>query len=82
MQLPWSLPPELGNLVRLTRLYLSSNQLAGPLPPQLAKLGRLTQFYYGGTYLCEPQDAVMQAWLAGIEWVDGTNILASRVSQP
>ena len=36
------IPPELGNLANLTRLWLHSNSLSGPIPPELGNLANLT----------------------------------------
>lgn len=40
-----SLPPELGDLVNLTVLYLPSNQIGGIIPPELGNLRNLTLLY-------------------------------------
>ena len=37
-----SLPPELGNLANLTKLYLQRNELSGPIPPEFGDLASLT----------------------------------------
>ena len=42
-QLRGEIPPELGNLVNLERLYLSENQLTGEIPPELGNLVNLTE---------------------------------------
>ena len=39
------LPPEIGGLVRVTRLSLCANALEGDLPPELGRLTRLRQLY-------------------------------------
>ena len=44
------------------------------LPPHLTKLERLHVFHYYDIHLCEPQDAVFPAWLAGIRLHHGTGI--------
>ena len=59
------IPPELGSLANLTRLYLYSNQLSGALPLSLMNL-HLASFWFGNTALCEPRDAAFQAWLGTI----------------
>jgi len=33
-----SIPPEIGNLVNLNRLYLDYNQLSGSIPPEIGNL--------------------------------------------
>ena len=41
----WDLvPPGLGSLSSLERLYLNSNKLSGPIPPELGSLSSLAQF--------------------------------------
>jgi len=40
-----SLPPELGNLTRIERLYLSNNNLEGPIPAELGKLDNLEELF-------------------------------------
>jgi Leucine-rich repeat (LRR) protein len=40
-QLSGSIPPELGNLASLERLYLQCNQLSGSIPPELGNLASL-----------------------------------------
>ena len=37
-QLTGPIPPEIGNLVNLERLYLDNNQLTGPIPPEIGNL--------------------------------------------
>ena len=39
------IPPELGSLVALEHLSLSSNDLSGEIPPELGNLSELTQLY-------------------------------------
>ena len=50
------IPPELGNLVNLTRLVLYSNQLSGEIPPELGNLVNLEYLHLGGNQLigCVP----------------------------
>ena len=40
-----SIPPEIGNLTNLTRLFLYQNQLTGPIPPEIGDLTNLTRLY-------------------------------------
>ncbi|MCP5052313.1 MAG: hypothetical protein GY940_34415 [bacterium] len=42
-----SLPPELGNLTRLIRLYLHTNRLSGSIPSELAKMSSLDSLHLG-----------------------------------
>ncbi|WP_166404777.1 leucine-rich repeat domain-containing protein [Desulfonema ishimotonii] len=39
-----TIPPELGNLASLQKLYLYSNQLSGTIPPELGNLASLQRF--------------------------------------
>ena len=72
-QLSGSIPVGLGNMYSLTRLLLDRNQLSGPLPQDLKELN-LEQFYFADTALCEPSDAVFQAWLSSILDVQSTGV--------
>jgi len=67
-------PVEIGNLTKLERLYLKDTQLHGSLPPNLINLNLLWDFTFTNTNLCEPQDAVFQAWLAGISTLQRTGV--------
>ena len=40
-----TIPPELGQLTKLSHLNLSSNQLTGPIPPELGQLTNLRVIY-------------------------------------
>ena len=44
-QLSGEIPPELGNLSYLTRLYLNENELSGVIPSELGNLSNLTRLY-------------------------------------
>ena len=44
-RLTGSMPPELGNLSNLQRLYLYDNQLTGSIPPELGNLSNLERLY-------------------------------------
>ena len=50
------IPPELGNLVNLTGLYLDRNQLSGEIPPELGNLANLIRLYLSRNQLtgCMP----------------------------
>ena len=45
------IPPELGNLAKLTSLELWVNSLSGPIPPKLGNLANLEQLGFGGNSL-------------------------------
>ena len=53
-QLSGPIPPELGNLANLGRLYLLDNQLSGPIPPELANLANLGRLYLLDNQLSGP----------------------------
>ncbi|NJO18014.1 MAG: hypothetical protein HC877_20490 [Thioploca sp.] len=46
-----NLPPELGNLTNLQKLYLNDNQLSGNLPPEWAQLTNLRTLYLDNNQL-------------------------------
>ena len=50
-QLTGSIPPELGDLVKLTWVDLWDNQLTGSIPVELGKLSSLSELYLGGSQL-------------------------------
>ena len=52
------IPPELGSLTNLEKLYLSDNQLTGTIPPELGSLTNLEWLNLNGNQLtgCIPQD--------------------------
>ena len=54
MNLGGRIPPELGELSRLTWLQLDGNRLAGPIPPELGKLTRLKILSLGDNDLTGP----------------------------
>jgi hypothetical protein len=68
-----SVPPELGNLVRLKNLVIDNTKLSGPLPLSLMNLN-LRELSFFGTRICIPADPNFQAWLESIEEVQGTEI--------
>ena len=76
-----AIPPELGSLAYLSRLWVNRNpSLSGALPSSLTNLGlsgRYDSFYFDNTGLCEPQDAPFQAWLGGIYDLQRTGVLCS-----
>ena len=54
------LPPELGQLARLSRLFVYENQLTGPLPPELGQLQHLAELDLGGNQLTTLPPAIGQ----------------------
>ena len=54
MNLGGRIPPELGELSRLTWLHLDGNRLTGPIPPELGKLTRLGRLSLGDNDLTGP----------------------------
>ena len=48
------IPPELGNLANLERLYLHENDLTGPIPPELGNLANLERLILGDNDLTGP----------------------------
>ncbi len=59
------IPPQLGDLTRLTRLNLSGNSLTGAIPLSFAALTELDAFYTSGNSLCLPGE--LRAWHDAIE---------------
>ena len=48
------IPPELGNLSNLRRVYLSGNQFTGVIPPELGSLAKLTWLWLSNNDLTGP----------------------------
>ena len=46
-----SIPPELGNLDKLTRLSIDALQVSGPIPPELGNLSNLEYLFLGNNQL-------------------------------
>ena len=68
------LPSALGTLTHLNVLRIGDNaSLSGRLPLNLAQLP-LRDFSYGETQLCVPTTTTFQAWLAGIQSHEGTDV--------
>ena len=68
------IPTQLGDLSNLTELNLNDNQLSGEIPRSFTSLTSLTSFYFSDNAgLCAPTDNAFQAWLQGIEEVEGYN---------
>ncbi len=64
-ELTGPVPPELGNLRRLTYLAIDDNQLSGRLPRELIGIPLVT-FHWNETYLCSPADREYVLWLERI----------------
>ena len=54
IKLSGSIPPELGNLGQLEKLWLFQNELTGPIPPELGDLKRLKKLSIGTNPLSGP----------------------------
>ncbi len=67
------LPPNLGELTRLTHVRVGSNALDGPLPRSLTGLD-LVELRYSETELCTPPEEAFQVWLGAIPSHQGTGI--------
>ena len=66
-RLSGTIPPELGSLSNLERLYLHENRLTGALPQSLTGLTALETFHFlNNAGLCAPVDSGFQAWLRSI----------------
>ena len=64
------IPAELGDLTRLTGLYLNDNELTGTIPPELENLTQLQVFDIRNTGLCVT--AELHTWIATIQDFQGT----------
>ena len=63
-----SIPRQFGGLGSLATLDVRNNQqMTGYIPMELTRLPLLRHFYYQGTRLCEPQDPLYEAWIAGFD---------------
>ncbi len=65
-QLAGPIPPESGNLINLTDLFLHDTPLSGTLSLSLINLTMLNAFWFDNTDFCEPSEPNFQAWLQGI----------------
>ncbi|MCY3713518.1 MAG: Ig-like domain-containing protein [Gemmatimonadetes bacterium] len=73
-RLTGSIPPEIGRLVRLREFGARGNNFShGPLPRAMANLDNLERLRLDRTFLCAPLDAVFQAWLGAIAYVEVDN---------
>ncbi len=78
-----TIPATFGNLSNLEELGVSFNPLmSGSLPQSLKNLSSLDTFRFDNTNLCEPPDAVFQAWLAGIQDLKRTGVLCVPTATP
>ena len=74
------LPPNLGDLLRMTELRIGDNaDLTGRLPLSLARLS-LRVLHYAGTGLCIPTEAAFREWLTTIPLQQGTAAECSPLS--
>lgn len=73
-QLSGNIPSEIGNLTNLRDLNIRQSQLSGPLPKNLTNLTKLDTFRFNDTHICEPQNADIQDWLAGINDVQSSGL--------
>ena len=70
-------PFRAGNLNSLAELYINLNPgLTGSLPSSLTSL-TLNAFWFNYTGLCEPDDAIFQAWINTIPDLQRTGQLCS-----
>jgi len=76
-QLTGGVPSTLGNLTNLIQLRIDHNPLGGSLPQSLTNVHPV-HFYFDSTGLCEPPDAVFQAWLASIPTLRRTGVLCGQ----
>ena len=61
------IPPELGNLASLERLFLLGNRLSGPIPRSFLALDRLEYFtFFQNAGLCAPGTLAFVTWRAAI----------------
>ncbi len=80
-----SLPPELGDLVKLDTLLLDGNSVHGAIPEELFSLRDLDVFSASKTGLCIPNTAKAQSWLEGIPsvwWIGQCRLGPAIVSLP
>jgi hypothetical protein len=79
-QLSGLVPPGLATPNRLRTLHIEGNPLWGALPMELTDLTLLGSLYFHDTQLCEPDDPVFQAWLAGVGDMQSTDVLCAPPS--
>ena len=75
-RLSGQLPPELGRLTNLTRLYLHGNQLNGELPPELGFLTNLTRLYLHGNRL----NGELPPWLGRLTTLESLDLSDNQLS--
>ena len=68
------MPPAIGNLTQLQRLWIQRNQLTGQVPQTFTALTGLRSFlFHINDGLCAPTDREVQEWLQSIEEVEGSD---------
>ena len=67
------LPSNMGELARMSGLWIGTNSLSGRLPLSLAR-APLRELDYTGTELCAPADPAFQSWLLTIPSHEGTGV--------
>ncbi len=72
------IPPELGNLANLERLYLHENDLTGPIPPDLGNLANLERLSLHGNDLTDP----IPAELGGLANLKSLGLGANDLTGP
>ena len=72
------IPPELGRLANLERLYLHENDLTGPIPPDLGNLANLERLSLHGNDLTDP----IPAELGGLANLKSLGLGANDLTGP
>ena len=69
-RLTGSIPPEIGNLTSLTRLYLNKNRLSGIIPEEITSLTRLDRLYLADNCNLYTENTDVQNFIDNIESSD------------
>ena len=78
-QLSGPIPPALGTLAHLERLYLGNNQLSGPIPSSLGTLAHLEYLHLNGNQLSGPIPPALGALVNLISLDLGPNELSGPI---